>query len=290
MIIGVFRILPRRMALFIGRQAGMMASYGASRDYRRAVEHLTIAFGSEKSDEEIRRLARDVFRYAAMNFVDTARLWAMSPEEINRVSVPHNIEHFNKVVESGKSSIMLTGHTGCWELMGAWLTMNGMPMSVISKRLYDKRLEDMILDTREKHGMENISRGRNTRDIIRAFKKNRHVALLTDQDTNVKGVFVDFFGKPAHTATAPAQLHLKYGHPIIPAFAYRDKDHRHHFWFGELIEYTPTGDRERDEYAVTEMCSKVTEQAIRAHPEQWVWFHRRWKKQPEPAVIREGES
>jgi KDO2-lipid IV(A) lauroyltransferase len=278
----MFRILPRRTALFIGRQAGSLASYADRRDYRLAVEHLTIAFGSEKSGEEIRRLARDVFRYAAMNFVDTARLAVMSPDEINRVSVAHNIEHLNKIVESGKSSILLTGHTGCWELMGAWLSMNSIPLSVISKRLYDSRLENLILETRKKHGMENISRGRNTRDILRAFKKGRHVGLLTDQDTNVKGVFVDFFGKPAHTATAPAQLHLKYRYPIIPTFAYRDSRHRHHFWFGELIDYTPTGDREKDEYEVTEMCSKVTEQFIREHPEQWVWFHRRWKKQPDP--------
>lgn len=280
MIVSVFRVLPRRAALFIGRMIGSLAAYLDRRDYRLARKHLTIAFGGDKSEAEIRRIARDVFRYAAMNFVDTTRLAVMSGEEIDRISVRHNIERIDGAM-NGRTSILLTAHTGCWELMGAWLSRHGMPMAVISKRLYDRRLEHLIVETREKHGLVNISRGRNTRDILRTFKKGCHVALLTDQDTNVKGVFVDFFGKPAHTATAPAQLHLKYGYPIYPMFTYRDKQHRHHFWFGERIEYTPTGDRERDEYAVTALCSTVTEDFIREHPEQWVWFHRRWKKQPD---------
>ena len=277
MVIGFFRLMPRKTALRVGSFLGRMAPYVVRKDYNRAVEHLGRAFGYEKDDAEIRSIARDSFRHLAMNFVDAARLQVMTPEQIQRNCVPHNVDILREQLAKGHGTIGLTSHTGCWELLGLYLATVGIPVSAIARRLYDPRLEDMLIETRRRGGVRNISRGRDTRDIIRVLKEGYLLGVLIDQDTKVKGVFVDFFGHPAHTASAPALLSLKYGAPIIPILTYRDASHRHHVCIGEPIEIDATGDREADILELTSRCSKVTEEFIREHPEQWVWFHRRWK-------------
>ena len=276
-IIFFFRVLPRRAALGVGSVLGRIISYVARKELRLAVEHLTMAFGGEKSKKGILRLAHDTFRYIAMNFVETVRLKMMSPEEIKDVCVPHNMDRLWSALEKGHGAIGLTSHTGCWELLGAYLAVSGVPVSVITKRLYDPRFEKMLLETRASSGINNISRGHDTREVINTLKDGHLLGVLVDQDTKVKGMFVDFFGKPAHTATAPALLSLKYKSPIVPMFTYSDREHRHHICIGEPVAINPTGDREKDINEITAKCSKVNEDFIREHPEQWVWFHKRWK-------------
>ena len=279
-IIGIFRILPRRTALAVGDMIGRVAALVARRDYRLAVEHLTIAFGDGKSPEERARIARMVFRNAAMNFVDTARFPVMSEDEIREIVVTHGLEHLEAAYEKGHGVLSLTAHVGCWEIMGQYYTTIGMATAAIARRLYDPRFERMLVETRERRGVVNITRGSDTRDIIRMLKKNHMVGVLVDQDTKVKGVFVDFFGKPAHTAIAPALLSIRYGAPIVPMFATRDAGHRHHLWIGAPLDVPDTGDRDEDIRLLTIACSRATEDFIREHPEEWVWFHRRWKTRP----------
>ena len=278
--IGFFRLLPRKAALALGSAIGRIIPFVARKEYRLAREHLTIAFGAEKSTGEIRRLARDAFRHTAMNFVDTVRLRSMGPDEVKRVCIPHGMDHLWKALAEGHGVIGLTSHTGCWELLGVYLAVSGVPTSAIGARLYDPRLEKMLLDTRTGSGMRNISRGENTRDVIRVLKEGFLLGILIDQDTKVKGEFVDFFGKPSHTAVGPAQLALKYHAPIVPIFTYRDARHYHHACIGEALSFEPTGNLDRDVIALTSLCSNATETFIAEHPEQWVWFHERWKKTP----------
>ena len=194
-----------------------------------------------------------------------------------KVCVPHHIDRLLDAMKKGHGVIVLASHTGCWELSGVYLAVTGIPLSAIVTKLYDQRLEDMLIETRKNAGIKVISRGKDTRNIIRALKKGDVVGVLVDQDTKVKGTFVDFFGKPAHTATAPALLSLKYKSPIVPMFAYRDREHRQHICIGEPVAINPTSDREQDINEITAKCSKVNEDFVREHPEQWVWFHKRWK-------------
>ena len=109
------------------------------------------------------------------------------------------------------------------------------------------------------------------------LKSGYTLGVLIDQDNKVKGTFVDFFGVPAHTATAPAYLSLRHNATIVPVFTYRDDFYRHHMCVGESLEIKASGDRDRDVLALTAACSKATENFISEHPEQRVWFHRRWK-------------
>ena len=280
LVVKFFRILPRKTALTIGSILGRIAPYFVPGERRLAEKHLTMALGNEKSNKEIRRLSKDIFRFLALNFVDMVRLNTMTADEIEKICVVHNIEYMQEAHNNGKGIIALSGHMGCWELMGSWLTTIGIKPYAIARKLYDPRLEKLLIDNRERGGMTVISRGGNTREILRAFKKGHLVGMLVDQDTAIKGIFVDFFGRPAHTASAPAFLSLRYGVPIVPLFIYRDDNHNHHICVGESLRIEPTGDMEHDIELLTVAAAKVTEDFIREHPEQWVWFHRRWKTPP----------
>jgi KDO2-lipid IV(A) lauroyltransferase len=276
-VIMFFRMLSRGMALSVGSAVGAVIPYLARKEVNRAVAHLRIAFGGEKDEQEIRRLVREMFRHLALNFVDTVRITTMDPDTIREVCIPHDIERVWEALRKGHGIIGLGSHTGCWELLGVYLSVIGVPVSAIAQRIYDPRLEKMLTEIRAGGGMHTISRGHDTRDIIRVLKEGGLLGVLIDQDIRVKGTFVDFFGRPAYTATAPAQLSLKYKSPILPIFTYRDSEHRHHVCIGEPVAIEPTGDFEQDVRNLTAECSKVTERFIRDHPEQWVWFHERWK-------------
>ena len=289
-VVWFFRLLPRGAALRVGSMIGSMVPYAARKEYRLAVEHLTIAFGNEKSTQEIRELAREVFRSLVSNFVDTIRLKVMTQEEIINVCIPHNKDRFFEVYNKGKGIIAMSGHVGCWEMMGSYLAAIGIKTEAIAKKLYDPRIEQLLFDSRVSGGMKVLSRGENTRDIIRALRKGHLVGMLIDQDTKIRGEFVEFFGKPAYTATGPALLSLRYGIPIVPLFTCRDKNHKHHIYMGDAVAIEPTGDMERDISELTVLLSKVTEYFIREHPEQWVWFHRRWKTQPENRTAEKGKE
>ena len=278
-LLGFFCALPRKTALRIGAFLGVVISYGARKEYRLVLENLSAAFGIPKNGKAVAILARDTFRHLAMNFVDSVRLKVMSTEEIRSVSVPHNMEILSSVLKNS-GAIFLTSHTGCWELLGSYLVAEGIPLAVIARKFYDERLEKVLFGIREGTGMKVISRGENTREIIRALKEGYGVGVLIDQDTKVKGAFVDFFGKPAYTPTGPAYLALRYGVPVVPVFTYRDKDDFHHACIGDPIPIPDSGDNEKDIVELTARCSKATENFIREHPEQWVWFHKRWKTLP----------
>ena len=148
-------------------------------------------------------------------------------------------------------------------------------LAVIARRLYDPRLEDMLYRSRSGAGLRVISRGRNTRDVIRALKEGCLLGVLIDQDMPVRGVFVDFFGHPAHTATGLASLALKYSVPVFPVFTYRDEEHRHHICIGESIPVIRTGDTDRDiaNSPPDARPPRISSASIRTV----VWFHRRWK-------------
>ena len=276
------RLLPRGAALAIASIVGRIIPFLGRKDFRRAQEHLALAFGDEKNEKELQRIAREVFHILAMNFIDTIRLKVMTEEKIKRVCIPHNMDWLLNEYNKGRGIIALSGHVGCWEMMGVYLAAIGLKVSAIARKLYDTRLEELMLDSRESGGMNVISRGENTRQIIRAFKRGHLVGMLVDQNiNNVKGEFVDFFGRPAYTPVAPAFLSLRYGVPLVPLFTYRDVTHHHHICAGKPIVIEPTGDMEKDVRLLTDACARVTEEFIREHPEQWVWFHRRWKTTPE---------
>jgi Kdo2-lipid IVA lauroyltransferase/acyltransferase len=288
MIAALLRSLPRRTAIALMRGFGGLGFHLARKEREKTIRHLTLAYGHEKSPDEIARLAKAVFRHFGLMAADAIRMPLIVAGGINNLVENSGMERLQAALARGRGAIVLTGHFGNWELFGAWVAQNGFPVKVVGRSAYDPRLDKIVVDLRNTAGYTNIARGKATREIIRTLRDNEVLGMLVDQDTKVEGVFVDFFGRPAHTAIGPVTLAQKMGCALLPAFIHLQDDGTYKIEFDEEIELTSTGDAERDLIVNTQKISDSYERAIRRHPEQWVWMHERWKKQPgdrqEPAL------
>jgi Kdo2-lipid IVA lauroyltransferase/acyltransferase len=279
--VNLFRILPRRVGIEMMRLLARVGFYLIKSEREKTIRHLTIAFGNEKSEKEINQLAKKVFLHFATIAVDAIRIPIFIKKGINNFVSTSNVELSGKYRDEGRGPMVLTGHFGNWELMGAWLAQNEYKLRVVGTTAYDKRIDKLITDTRNSAGYINIARGTGTRELVKILRQGFPLGILIDQDTKVEGVFVDFFGKKAHTAVGPVVLAQKFKLPIIPHFLHLKDDYTYHFECLDEIELVDTGDPEKDLLTNVQKCSNAYEEIIRRHPEQWVWMHERWKKQPE---------
>lgn len=283
LVITLLRKISRASAVRIMRFSGNLAYLFAAGERKKTVRHLTMAFGNEKSPEEIRRTAGNVFIHMGIAAADMIRLPVYIKQGIlNQLVDSEGFHHLENALAKGKGVIILTGHFGNWEVGGAWLAQKGVPFKVVGTPLYDPRLDKILVGTRNQAGYTNIARSKGTRELIRSLKNNFAVALLIDLDTKVEGVFVNFFNHPAHTAVGPVILSQRFGSPIVPVFSRMRKDFTYCVAFEKEIELVDTGDSEQDLITNTQKLSDTYEKVIRKYPDQWIWMHERWKKQPPP--------
>ena len=156
----------------------------------------------------------------------------------------------------------------------------GYKLKVVGAPNHDPPLDRLISDNRKKAGYSNITRGSSTRDIIRAIHDGYSMGMLIDQDTKVEGVFVKFFNQWAHKAIGPVVVARRYGLKIIPIFIRLNGNFTYHIEVQEPLQLEVSENKEQDLILNTPKCSDIYERIIRQYREQWVWFHRRWKKQP----------
>jgi KDO2-lipid IV(A) lauroyltransferase len=294
--IKVVRLLPRRPALMVMRGLGRLAFLLAGAPRRRTLDHLTMVYGAEKSRREIRAMARAVFDHFAAAVTDVIRMPLMVRAGLDKLVTTQGAEHLDLAFKAGKGVIVTTCHFGNFELLGAWMAQNGYPMKVIGTALFDPNLDRLLIEIRKCAGNTVIARGNNTREIVRTLKNGEAVGILIDQDTKSQGVFVNFFGKPAHTPTGPAVMARRLGVPIIPVFMYMREDFSYHLEVQPPLQLVHTADEASDILVNTQKISAAYEAMIRRFPAQWVWMHKRWKTQPNPenttptTILNEGES
>jgi len=280
-IVRFMRSSSRLTSIKLMHLLGRLAYRLASGEREKTIRHLSLAFNAEKTDEEIKQLSRRVFLNLATVAADAIRLPRIAENGLDELVTAERFEILQDALSAGNGAILLTGHFGNWELLGAWLAKHGVPLKVVGRTAYDPRLDKMIVDTRNQLGYTNIARGKGTREIVRSLRQGYAIALLVDQDTKVDGRFVKFFGRPAHTATGPVVLAQKFNAPIVPVFIRLKSDLTYHIEFMEPLTLVHTGEAERDLVENIQKCSDIYERMIRKYPEQWVWMHERWKKQPD---------
>ena len=141
------------------------------------------------------------------------------------------------------------------------------------------RVGELILNNRRAPNHILADKRRGVRPLLKALNNREIATMLIDQHASSKeGVECEFFGHPARVHMTPALLHLRTGIPILPELNTRlpGDDFRFEMTCGELIRYTPTGDKERDVALLTQQCISALEELIRRHPEQWLWAPRHW--------------
>ncbi len=283
---GIVYLLPRKVALFCARGLGSLAYLIVSRQRNKTLENLRRVFGEEKSEAEIRQIARKVFEHLAMTFAEVLQFPKLTPEKIGRLVDSREAgEVYKTLLAEGKGLIAMTAHIGNWELLAGIFGTKGFSGAVLARRIYYEPYNRWIVGLRQSLKVPTLYRDDASREILKLLAKNQIIGLLPDQDiSSLKGVFVPFLGKPAYTPVAPVRLALTSGAPMLPNFLIRLENGNYKLIVGDVLrpEIKTTREEAVEEY--TRAWMKSFETIIRRYPEQWAWMHNRWKTQPKGAL------
>ena len=272
---GFFMLLPFRFGFEFAGFVGWLSFHLLGRERRKVLDHLAIAF-PEKSESEIRAIARRMFRNYGYTLAELALLDKLIPRFGELITVTGR-EHFDRALKEGKGMTAIGAHFANWEIMAGYLAYIGYPNTVVARRIYYDKYDKLLIEARQKMKLMTIDRDQAAREVLKAFKNNQVVGFVADQDVEtLDGVFVDFFGRPAFSPSAPVRFAVKAGAPVIPLFMIRE-GMRYRIIIEPAIEMTLTGDKERDIAANTQKWVSIQERYIREYPHLWVWNHKRWK-------------
>lgn len=265
---------------------GAVAFKIVKKERKKTIRNLTIAYGTEKTQEEIYRMAREVW----INLGKSAAEFAIKIHTTDKDKFFKNVEvigleHGKKALKRGKGALFIVSHMGCWEAFSNSFMLLGMRAGAVGQTMGDKKLNDMLMKSRERLGFKLLPRGSSYKTILKFLSDNHSMGILIDQDTKVKSVFVDFYGKPAHTPIGAAMLALDSEASVMAAYYLRKPDDTWQIIIKPEFDIIRTGDRQDDLYKNTEMFHKDIEKMIKKYPTQWVWMHERWKTTP--AIVEE---
>jgi len=228
------------------------------------------------------RIVRGVFRHLGWQLVEFCRMTRYTPENTRHWIRTEGLDHYLAAKARGKGVLVVTGHLGAWELSSFYHSLMGYPMGMVARPLDNRRLDRFVNGIRCLHGNRVLPKDEFARGLLRAMRAGQTVGILMDTNmTPPQGVFVDFFGKQACTASGVARVALKTGAVVLPGFMLWEPDEgKYVLHFGPELVFERTGAAETDILAATQLCVRTTENWIRRYPDQWLWIHRRWKTRP----------
>jgi len=187
-------------------------------------------------------------------------------------------EYLDKALTKKKGVILVTGHFGVWEIMLAWFGLNQYSMLVVGQKQKNSGADAFVNQLRENTGIKMIPRKSSLEFMYEALARNNILTLASDQDAKKRGIFVKFFNLPASTPKGAGRFHLEYGSPLIFVTCHLERPNNH------VLDILPIPtDSNSNIASITQSFTLMLENIITAYPEQYFWFHRRWKtKQPQP--------
>jgi len=281
--------LPLRFSYVLAEMIGQIA-YLILFPYRKRVrENLSIAFGKEKSKEELTATGRDMSMHLVKGAVEL--LYSCSPAKdkiFERIRVTGK-ENLDAALAKNKGVIALSSHLGNYTLLGRRLEQDGYlfhtlrkdPKGPLLTRFY-RKLEKIYGGTfiYVEPWRECLHR------MITCLRNNGIVCFVPDENKRHGGVKVDFFGQKASTAIGPAVLSLRTGAPIVPIFIIREMDDTHTIVIEPEMEVNLSGDQDRDVYLITDQFTRIIESYVRRYPSQWQWISDRWREKPPRKRVR----
>jgi KDO2-lipid IV(A) lauroyltransferase len=274
-------LMPRPVARFVGATFARV-SYAIRTPLRRAaLFNLKLAF-PEWSDAKRRQVVRGMIRQIGWMAGEFSQFPNYTRTNIERIVVFDGFENFDVARRRGMGVLFLTGHMSAWELAPFAHALYGYPLHFLVRPVANRRVDELINRYRCLSGNKPIEKNRSARAILKVLSEGGTVGILSDQNTALEeGVFVDFFGIPASTTSGLARIALRTGAAVVPGFLSWDEVRRkYRLRFEPAVELARTRDEEADVVENTARFTRVIEEYVRAHPDQWLWVHKRWKTRP----------
>ncbi len=247
---------------------------------RREVLEFNLRLAFPELDESRRHeLALAVARHFGRVTLDALRLQRLGPEQLLRQTAITGREHLDRALGMGRGVFLLSAHIGSWEVAAlvAGLIIPG-GFAVVNRPLDNPLLEAELERLRGLHGNRALGKHGVTRAMIRQLRGGGAVGILIDQRVlEEEGVLVPFFGHPAWTHPALARLTVRTGAPVVPIWGLWEGPGRYTVRFDPPLLPEELPEEERSEVPLTARLTALIEGVIRERPQQWLWYHDRWR-------------
>ncbi len=257
-----------------------MAGYVLNWRHRRIVlSNLRFAY-PQWSSSKVRTMARRIFQNMGVTVLEICQLSFLSKNDIlNRVCVKGE-DNLVNAINSKKGIIFVSAHIGNWELSLLHCSYYIQSSIVlIARRISFKMLDRWIHRLRSGSGNLLIDKKGALPSMVKALRKGGVLGLLVDQaTTKAEGVNVKFFGHKVTATPVVAMLAIRYDCIVLPAFCVREKDNTYTLIYKKPLSFEKTDDLKTDIISYTQNLTDMIESVVREYPEQWFWFHKRWKR------------
>jgi KDO2-lipid IV(A) lauroyltransferase len=272
--------LPLTVILMLGGSIGWLTWATPNKRKKVAQRNIELCF-PELSKEQQKKLLKDNLISTGKGFAETLiAYWGKTDKFIDRFQVS-GLEHVEKALKEGKGCLLMGIHLHPLELsirvINTKISRKG---HMLARQHNNKIFEAHVEQARKKHCEKTIDK-KGLRSVFKSLKGNNPVFYIPDQNFSYQCLYIDFFKQPASTVIAPARLAQSSGTPVIAWFGFRKRDENNK-WYWQLSLHKPLDYFHTDEteISLTKM-TKLFEQQISKHPEQYLWAHRRFKNHPE---------
>jgi len=276
MVAFALNCLPLRIALAFASIIGRIWFLIDRKHRRRMV--VDIARSLSLSEAEAYAIAKRVHAHFGMAAIEFLRFDKMKPEELYaRVEYDRDqIEMYMKTIKE-RGAIYITGHIGSWELAGGWTVHQGWMRGAIARPLKNPLLNQWLRQKREALGMEIWDQEGAILRAMKIVKGKEAFAMLADQDGGGKGIIVPFFGRLASTMSMGCDLAMRCNAPMFVGAVLREGPMRYRLVIEDMLEPNPEADPKEERIRLATEMNRCLEAFIRKAPEQWIWFHHRWR-------------
>ena len=268
------RVLSRILKIFSIKKLNIISENLASiffnyipKRKKTALKNLKIAFPDE-SDEWINTTLKKCYNFFIFNFLQ----FLAFPFDPNSIEIEVVGEkHLKNAINQKKGTVLVSAHFGSWEILGHWFGKNSYPLVGIAQKQKNKGANLFFEEKRQLSGIKQVYRKSSMVSLYDVLNANGILGLVSDQDAKGKGVFVNFFDKPASTHKGAALFHLNTDASLIYGICVQENMGKYR------VEFIPINPTKKSVEDITQLYTTIIEQSIKKYPEQYFWFHNRWK-------------
>ncbi|MDY6972155.1 MAG: hypothetical protein SV775_07480 [Thermodesulfobacteriota bacterium] len=275
----LFAGVPKRHVIDVGRLLGMLA-YVVDARHRRIVRRNLQFIHPEWSEERVLKLSNRVFQNMGVTFLEICQMTHYSREDILRRVRIRGEENLLNATRHPNGVILISAHLGNWEMAPLFTSCYlQKPIVSVAKQLHPKTLDRWILGRRTRFGNMILDKKGALPGMARTLREGGALGILIDQETRrSEGAEVIFLDRTVIATPVAALLARRYDSPVLPAFCVRQTDSRLTLIVEPPLMLQKTHDPQADLQANTQIMTYAIEKAVREYPEQWLWFHKRWKR------------
>jgi len=271
--------IPKGYLLGLGKVLGWLAYLVDYRHRRIVRRNLGFAY-PEWPQDRIQALSRRVFQNTATTLLEFLQMSCLSKVDVLSKVYIRGKKHLDKAMENRSGAILIAAHLGNWEMSAIYASCYlREPMAAVARPIQPRWLDQWLNRLRTRFGNIILDKNKALPKMVRVLRQGRALGILIDQGTTrSEGVEVTFFGHTVTATPAAALLAQRYGSSVLPSFCVRERDGRLVVRVAPPLTLQKTKDSQADIQANTQIMTDAIEKAVRAYPDQWFWFHKRWKR------------